>query len=248
MRILQLTTPLMSGPNVRNLQTELKRHNYLQGNVDGVYGEETARAVYRAKYWLGYRKPDQVAETAGGLLLDLLEGKKKPTPLMKARTMKRMRALKETPIRLLMWNESIKWIHTKESPADSNRVKFSLWYGIIGPWCAMFVTWCGVAAKSKAFKKGVRYAYVPYVVADARAGRNNLAVTNFPQKGDLVCFDWDNDSVADHIELFGEWTKIPDVFTTIGGNTGRTNASNGGEVLRMERNKRDVQVFVHVGR
>lgn len=246
--MLQLTTPLMTGPNVKALQKALKEHGYLRGNVDGVFGEETATAVYRAKYWLGYRKPDQVAETSGGLLLDLLEGKEKPSPLMKARIANRKRALKKTPVRLRMWNEALKWIHTKESPSGSNRVKFSLWYGIVGPWCAMFVSWCGVEAKSKAFKKGVRYAYVPYVVADARAGRNNLAVTHFPQKGDLVCFDWNSDGVADHIELFGEWTKIPGIFTTIGGNTGRTNASNGGEVLRMERNKRDVQAFVHVGR
>ena len=31
---------------------------------------------------------------------------------------------------------------TKESPAGSNKVKYSAWYGLTGPWCVMFVMWC----------------------------------------------------------------------------------------------------------
>ncbi|WP_423058718.1 peptidoglycan-binding protein [Brevibacterium linens] len=33
-------------------------------------------------------------------------------------------------------------IGVKESPAGSNRVKYTAWYPMIGPWCAMFVSWC----------------------------------------------------------------------------------------------------------
>src|SRR5262245_6931546 len=29
-----------------------------------------------------------------------------------------------------------------ESPPDSNQVKYTSWYGTVGPWCAMFVSWC----------------------------------------------------------------------------------------------------------
>jgi cell wall-associated NlpC family hydrolase len=31
---------------------------------------------------------------------------------------------------------------TIESPAGSNKVKYSTWYGLTGPWCVMFVMWC----------------------------------------------------------------------------------------------------------
>jgi hypothetical protein len=167
---------------------------------------------------------------------------------MQARIKNRKRIAAKTPIRLKMWREANKWIGTKESPFGSNRVKFSLWYGVIGAWCDMFVTWCGLAAGSKVFKRGSRYAYVPYTLADARAGRNNLTITYFPQTGDLVLFDWDNDGIADHIGFFGKWLdKANTEFGTVEGNTGHTNASNGGEVLAMRRSKSDVIAFVHVG-
>lgn len=239
---LSETTPHMKGNNVLRLQKALKLYNYLQGKVDGEYGPDTARAVYRAKYWLGYVRPNKVA---GDMLLNYLEGRRALTPIMKKRVMTRSAAAKKKPLRLKMWDEASKWIGTKEYPPDSNKVVFSLWYGLIGPWCAMFVSYCGVKVGSKAFSKGHKYAYVPYIVADARAGRNNLAITYKPQTGDIVCFDWDNDGVADHVGLFGEWKGAG--FTTIEGNTGYANASNGGEVLDMKRSKSDVLCFVHVG-
>lgn len=244
MKTLGLTSPHTKGEDVKALQFQLKKHDYLQGAVDGEFGPDTARAVFRAKYWLGYRKPDQ---HASNLLFDYLRGNKKPSPVMRARIKNRKRILKRTPIRLKMWKEANKWIGTKESPFGSNRVKFSIWYGLIGAWCDMFVTWCALVAGSKAFKRGRFYAYVPYTLADARAGRNNLAITYRPKRGDLALFDWNNDGVADHIEFFGKWLTQSE-FGTVGGNTGHTNASNGGEVLAMRRSKSDVIAFVHVGR
>lgn len=38
---------------------------------------------------------------------------------------------------------AVKEIGTKESPAGSNRVKYSLWYKLIGAWCDMFISWLG---------------------------------------------------------------------------------------------------------
>ena len=244
MRSLGLTSPHTKGDDVRALQDALRGRHFLSGAADGEFGPETHRAVYRAKYWLGYRKPDH---RAGDLLYSYLVRRKKPSPLMQARIKARQRIAKQTPIRMKMWNEARKWIHTKENPYGSNRVKFSLWYGMIGPWCDMFVSWCGVIAGSKAFKKGVDYSYVPTTLADARVGRNYLTITHKPLRGDLVLFDWDNDGIADHIGLFGTWIN-QNTFGTIEGNTGHTNASNGGEVLPMKRSTSDVIAFVHVGR
>ena len=56
-----------------------------------------------------------------------------------------------------------------------NRNKYGAWYGMDRQaWCAMFVTWCAEKHGSQSFEQSQRYAYVPYVVADARAGRNGL--------------------------------------------------------------------------
>src|SRR5262245_47942117 len=36
---------------------------------------------------------------------------------------------------------AITQLGVKESPAGSNHCKYTEWYGMVGPWCAMFVTW-----------------------------------------------------------------------------------------------------------
>jgi len=105
-----------------------------------------------------------------------------------------------------------------------------------------------VKAGSKAFVKGQRYAYVPYIVNDARAGTNGLHVTRDPKPGDVVCFDWDG-GVADHVGLFQEWASVSkDAFRTVEGNTSQGNDSNGGEVMERNRTVAQVEAFVRVGR
>jgi hypothetical protein len=144
--------------------------------------------------------------------------------------------------------KAIAEIGTKESPPNSNQCKYTEWYNMIGPWCAMFCTWSdqlsGVPTNS--FKKGSKYAYVPYIVSDARMGYNGLSVTSDPKPGDLVCFDWDWDGEYDHIGLFEKWTSGVS-FQAIEGNTSSSNNSNGGEVMRRTRNKTyQGTVFVRV--
>jgi peptidoglycan hydrolase-like protein with peptidoglycan-binding domain len=242
---LTLVSPHTKGPHVLALQRQLKKHGYLQGKLEGEFGPDTARAVHRAKYWLGYRKPDQVA---GDLLYALLKGAKKPTPVMKARIKARTPKPSKKPQRVKMWEEAGKYIGQTEHPPYSNRSMFNAWYGIVGAWCAMFVSYVAVKVGSKVFRKGKFYAYVPYILADARAGRNNLAITYFPQTGDLPLFDWDNDGVPDHIGFFGYW--IDDAkhkFAGREGNTGPHDKSNGGQMMNTVRSKSDVIAFVHVG-
>jgi len=130
-------------------------------------------------------------------------------------------------------------IGVKESPANSNQCKYTSWYGMTGPWCAMFVTWCfltNTTGKSPSFVKGSKYAYVPYVVADARSGKNRLMTTDDPQPGDLVCYDWGYDGTYDHIGIFEKWTSGTS-FNAIEGNTSTSNNSNGGQVMRRTRNR-----------
>jgi len=140
-----------------------------------------------------------------------------------------------------------------ESPAGSNRNKYGQWYGMDGsPWCAMFCTWAyelgakDVGADSPTFVKGSRYAYVPYIVADARGRLHGLATTDEPVPGDLVCYDWESNGEYDHVGLFEKWTGGGS-FQAIEGNTSTSSNSNGGQVMRRSRSRSGQStVFVHV--
>jgi len=133
---------------------------------------------------------------------------------------------------------AISQLGEKESPAGSNQCAYTKWYGLTGPWCAMFVTWCYDASGgpgSPTFDKAMsRYSYVPYIVSDARNGRYGLSVTGSPKKGDLVCYDWQWNGEYDHVGFFEEWVSGRE-FTALEGNTSTSNDSNGGEVMRRTR-------------
>jgi peptidoglycan hydrolase-like protein with peptidoglycan-binding domain len=248
MRTLSLTSPLMHGSDVIALQWLLHQRGYLKDKQDGDYGPMTAQAVYRAKFWLGYRKPDH---SAGGLLKAYLKEERKTTSAMRARATARKRKRAQTPLRVKALANLKRHLGEKEFPPGSNHVPWaSDWYGVIGPWCAMGVTRAYVDAGSKVFKRGSRYAYVPFIVGDARAGRNNLTLTMMPKPGDLVCYDWQGDHVGDHVGLFERWIAGGEgiEFHAIEGNTALGNDSNGGEVMRRTRKRPQVQAFVHVGR
>ena len=153
----------------------------------------------------------------------------------------------EESLRTLALQKAITQIGTKESPPNSNETKYTSWYGMTGPWCAMFCTWAyETSGDSKSFQKGVSYAYVPYIVSDARAKRNGLSVTDNPVGGDLVCFDWAYDGTFDHVGLFEKWTSASQ-FQAIEGNTSTSNDSDGGAVMRRSRStSSQATVFVRV--
>ena len=128
----------------------------------------------------------------------------------------------------------------KESPAGSNNSKYGQWYGCNNqPWCAAAVTyWFEVdAGGSPSFDKNqARYAYVPYVVDDARDNRFGLSIPSSVIPGDLVTYNWDGgpDGTYDHIGIFEGWVG-GSTFTAIEGNTSVNSDSNGGEVMRRQR-------------
>jgi hypothetical protein len=144
--------------------------------------------------------------------------------------------------------KAVSQIGVKESPPNSNRCRYTDWYGMIGPWCAMFVSWCDQLGDqpTKSFVKGSRYAYVPYIVSDARLGLNGLSVTSSPKPGDLICYDWDKSGAEhDHVGVFEKGTAAD--WQAIEGNTSTSDNSNGGEVMRRHRSSQDAHtVFVRV--
>ncbi|OFP74505.1 CHAP domain-containing protein [Actinomyces sp. HMSC065F12] len=99
------------------------------------------------------------------------------------------------------------------------------------PYCDMYVTKCLREIGITNFDS----AYVPGRIATARA-RGWLVRREDAREGDLVCFDWDDDGVADHIgivEIKYAWS-----YQTIEGNTSSGaygSQSNGGGVYRRVR-------------
>lgn len=246
MRTLRLTSPYMHGKDVREAQRALKAAGAWVGKVDGEYGPQTAAAAKQAKWMLGYpeRNCDQVY---GPLLHAYLTGAKNPGPLMRQRAKKR--DVSRQPMRQRALSEGLKWLGTKESPPHSNKVMFSDWYGLRGPWCAMFVSWCYVKAGSKAFDpKKSRWAYCPFMVSDARAQRNGLVVVprDKVEPGDIAMFDWTGDGTSDHVGIVETKPNKQGTFMCVEGNTSMTNQSDGGEVMQRIRNIDRVQVFIRV--
>ena len=264
-RLMKLTSPHMKGDNVRALQKVLKKNGYLQGEPDGEYGPDAARAVLKAKTALGYLKPDKVA---GDRFYGILTGKIKQTPAMRARAAQRKRAAGKKSIGLKMLEESVKYLGMEESPAGSNNVLFSRWYGIIGPWCAMVESYCGVKVGSKAFKRGSFWAYCPFIFSDAQRGLRGLMLTYRPKDGNIVLFDWQGKGqrgVADHTGLYATESTLrriapgdltiairnfgrlrPGDFWCVEGNTSVGNDSNGGKHMIRKRNRMQVQAYVEV--
>lgn len=249
METLTLTSPNTEGAAVRHAQQLLAKNKYGKFHteeIDGIFGPETARSCKRAKYWLGYAE-SQLDPTFGNLIEALLEGKKELTATQAARRKVRLKADKAKALREKAFAEAMKHLGVKESPPNSNRVLFSNWYGMVGPWCAMFVTYAYAQAGSNAaFKKGSKWAYCPTMLANAKAGQDHLALTKKPQRGDIVLYGFGGRE-AKHVGLFEKFTDTSGNFTAIEGNTAAGNDANGGEVQRRKRNTSQVLGFVHVG-
>jgi hypothetical protein len=234
----------MRGPDVRAAQILLKEYGAWTGKIDGIFGEQTARACAQAKWRLGYRTGN-ILPTYGPTLNNYLMGKKKPSVLMRRRSDQRKKSVNVGEIALSVANQ---YLGMTEKPPGSNHVLFAEWYGIIGPWCAMFVTYCFVKAGAKHFQRGNRWAYCPFVHDDARNQRNGLTIVpkEKVRAGDIVLFDWNDDGTADHIGIVIDPPGKKNTYTTIEGNTSGTNPSDGGMVAIQPRNMSDTLVFIRV--
>lgn len=123
---------------------------------------------------------------------------------------------------------------TKESPAGSNRVKYATWYGLPGqPWCVMFVMW--VFAQAGAALPTRTASCTLLMNAAKRAGS---WVTSGYLPGDVVIYDWGANGVPDHCGIVE--SASGSAVTAIEGNTAVGNDSDGGEVMRRERQTRQI--------
>lgn len=264
-RTLHLTSPNMKGQDVKDAQYLLSgrnrfKQNFHPGKLDGQFGEGTAAATSRAKYWLGYPKPSTNTDrfwsrVFGAKLYSYLLPKEhkgwKSLPLSyRVRRAARLKAgsqpasVKANALKIAL-AEAAQHIH--ESPWGSNNVKYGQWYGLNrNPWCAMFVTYCFVhAGDKKIFRQGAYTAYAYAPEYSARAGHPYLSITSSPEPGDIVVYHHGQG----HIGIFYRWTnRAAGQFQAVEGNTSNGGSQdNGGAVLIQNRDTGWVPtVFVHV--
>ena len=135
---------------------------------------------------------------------------------------------------------ALKEVGVTESPKNSNKTKYSKWFGLDGvPWCGIFVSWCYVQAGVVMPKIGFsKPGFAGCQTAVAYFKKNGKTVKT-PQAGDIVFFDWNADGRFDHTGLFVR--KIDDLhFETVEGNTAIGNDSNGGQVMKRVRTFKNV--------
>lgn len=123
----------------------------------------------------------------------------------------------------------------RESPANSNRVKYNTWYygrevsGAAYPWCMTFVQWV------------FHQAGVPLPLRTASCGalmnaarRAGLWVARDYRLGDVVIYDFPGGASTDHAGVIEKVT--PAGVVAIEGNTSQAGSqSNGGQVCRKVR-------------
>ena len=129
-------------------------------------------------------------------------------------------------------------IGTAESPAYSNKVKYSDWWGYAGPWCGMYVSWCfdraGHPLPKMQDTKRSGFAYCPSAVNWAR---RDGSWTDKPKRGDIVLYDFigrpSHTGIVQGVLGDGR-------IHTLEGNTDTTGSRTGGRVLEMKRRSRIV--------
>lgn len=140
-----------------------------------------------------------------------------------------------------------KEIGTKESPPNSNSVKYNDWFyghpvsGAAFPWCGAFVSWCFDQAGIPLGNIGYTRGFAGCDTAVHLAAKWGKIVT-VPQPGDVVFFDWQGDGKFDHTGIFVK-DNGKGLFQSIEGNTAYGNDSNGGEVMLRERKYKNA-IFV----
>lgn len=128
-------------------------------------------------------------------------------------------------------------IGTRESPANSDNVKYNTaYYGreVSGkyPWCAVFVWWVfREAGAPELYYGGGETAYCPTLMSFHKKQK----VTDY-RPGDIVFFNFSGRSSAGHVGICESWDGT--YITTIDGNTGSASEDNGGAVLRRRRHKK----------
>ncbi|CAB4131569.1 CHAP domain containing protein [uncultured Caudovirales phage] len=226
--LLQVTSPHMTGPDVRVTQWRLALLGYSPGSIDGDYGPTTASAVQRFQASHSLQPDGIVGDVTYAALM--ASGAQPQAP-------------QTSDIGAKALAEAIKHLGLTESPSGSNKTPFGEWFGVNGvAWCNIFVSYCyNVGAgyticdgyKGAGVKVGKGCAYVPTTEAWLRSSGLWVGRTT-PIAGDIAIYNWDGKGIPEHIGVVEQYLGNG-TFSAIEGNTSIGNDSNGGEVMRRTR-------------
>jgi Putative peptidoglycan binding domain/CHAP domain len=237
-RILHVTSPLMAGADVLEIQKRLDALGYPVGALDGVYGVASATAVRAFQRDHGLENDGIVGPQTSGALADAEAG---DPPVIEPS------AIGERAL-----HEALRHIGVTEQPPSSNRTPFGKWFGVDGVmWCNIFVSYCFAVGADYTICAGFEGAgvyangctYVPTTEAWLRATGQWMGRTS-PLPGDIAIFNWDG-GAADHIGIV-ERDLGGGRFACIEGNTAVGDDSNGGAVMRRARSVSQVDGFGRV--
>lgn len=119
-----------------------------------------------------------------------------------------------------MLNQMRALLGVGEYPPGSNRNKVTSWYGMVGPWCDMAITYAAAHSDNLAAVGG-RYAYTVWHAQRFQAmGRWHYGIGGI-RSGDIVFFDWGGSRTVGRIDHVGivEAVHSDGTITTIEGNT-----------------------------
>ena len=125
-------------------------------------------------------------------------------------------------------------IGVKESPPNSNNVRYNTWYygrevsGAAYPWCMVFVQWVFDQA---GVKLPVRTASCGALVRSAQSA--GCWVTGDYRPGDVVIYDFPGGAATDHCGIVESVDGT--YISAIEGNTSSTSDADGGAVERRAR-------------
>ena len=125
-------------------------------------------------------------------------------------------------------------VGVEESPSGSNRTPYTEWYGLVGPWCAMFVSWCfAMEGNPLAASTSKGFAYTP---SGAEWFKKQGRWTTDPARGHVVFFDFPGDNF-NRISHVGVVTAVAGdgSIETVEGNTDEKGGRTGGKVMRRRR-------------
>ncbi len=243
-RELHITSPLLAGKDVFDVQSRLAALGYSPGTLDGEYGPTTAVAV-------------RAFQRANGLDVDGVVGDA-TRAAFRRKTVVAALTVVTKPTRASVGAkalaEALRHVGSKERPSGSNRTDFGQWFGVDGvPWCNIFVSYCFKVGANKVIAAGYKGAgcypngctYVPTTEAWLRATGQWIG-RGEPAPGDIVIYNWDG-GVPDHIGIVEAYLG-GGKFNAIEGNTALGNDSNGGAVMQRLRYISQVDGFGRVTR
>lgn len=133
-------------------------------------------------------------------------------------------------------DKASEYIGIKESPANSNKVLFTVKYGVITAWCGIFIKYVFDSLGGGLLPDVRTVMSCSKLMAWAKEQKH--WVTSDYKPGDIVMFNFDGASAPKHMGIVVSYNKAKKQIVSIDGNTGSGSAkleSDGGMVAKRTR-------------